>query len=216
MTASTIPPVPLSDSALLVVDIQDSFTAVPGRWAGRNNLCFEDNVARLLAAYRAAGLPVVFVLHTDADEGFATDSPFYRLMDFLERRESEPLIHKNTRNAFTSTRLGELLAERGVRRLAICGMTTEQCCETTTRVAADLGYDVDFVTEATLTFDIPETAPGAGDGLAAADIVRRTEAVLRGRFARLATVDGLVSDLAALAALAPLAEATEAAATCSA
>ncbi len=213
MTASTSPPVPLAESALLVVDVQDSFKAVPGRWAGRNNLRFEDNVARLLVAYRAAGLPVVFVLHTDPDPGFEPGSPWIRLMDFLAPREGEPVILKDTRNAFTSTNLGELLAERGVRRLALCGITTEQCCETTTRVAADLGYDVDFVTEATLTFDIEESAPGAGDGLAAADIVRRTEAVLRGRFARLATVDGLVSELADLAGSR---EPAEAAAACSA
>jgi nicotinamidase-related amidase len=39
--------------------------------------------------------------------------------------------------------------------VTITGIQMKQCCETTTRVAADLGYAVDFVTEATMTFPIP-------------------------------------------------------------
>ena len=210
MTVHASERVSLAASALLVIDVQDSFQADPARWARRNTPRFEDNVTALVAAWRDAGLPVVFVLHTDPDEGFARDSPFFRPMAFLAPRDGEPLIVKDTRNAFTSTRLGELLAERGVRRLVVCGISTEQCCETTTRVAADLGYDVDFVTEATLTFPIPESRPGAGDGLSADEIVRRTEAVLRGRFARLATVEVLRGQLAELPRL------PEAAAACSA
>jgi len=50
---------------------------------------------------------------------------------------------------------GTYLLERGVRRVTITGIQMKQCCETTTRVAADLGYAVDFVTEATMTFPIP-------------------------------------------------------------
>jgi nicotinamidase-related amidase len=86
-----------------------------------------------------------------------------------------------------------VLAAKGVERLVVTGISTEQCCETTTRVAADLGYDVDFVTEATRTFPIAD--PATGDSLSTDEVVRRTEFVLRGRFARIATVDGLVEEL---------------------
>src|SRR5690349_585877 len=71
--------VPLARSALLVIDAQDSFRATP-RWERRSSFDFETNVARLVDAYRAAGLPILYFLHTDADEGFATDSPWFRLM----------------------------------------------------------------------------------------------------------------------------------------
>jgi nicotinamidase-related amidase len=185
-------PIPIERSALLVVDAQDSFKATP-RWERRSNPRFEENVDRLVQAYRAAGLPVIFVLHTDPDPEFETTSPFFKLMDFLEPQPGEPVIVKNTRNAFTSTNLQELLRERGVERLVVTGIQTEQCCETTTRVAADLGYDVDFVTEATMSF--PITHPETGEVLTTDEIVRRTEFVLRGRFARIATVEGLVGEL---------------------
>lgn len=190
-------PTAIERSALLVVDIQDSFKAIPSRWEQRSNPKFEENVDRLIQAWRGAGLPVIFVLHTDPDPGFDTASPFFKLMDFLKPEAGEPVILKNTRNAFTSTNLQEMLREKGVERLVVTGISTEQCCETTTRVAADLGFDVDFVTEATRTFPITDEA--TGEGLSTDEIVRRTEMVLRGRFARIATVDGLVKELAGAA-----------------
>ena len=184
--------IPIERSALLVIDVQDSFKLGP-RWEQRSTPRFEENLERLIAAYRAAGLPVIFFLHTDPDPGFETTSPLFKLMDFLVPGPDEPVLVKNTRNAFTSTNLGELLSEKGVRRVVVTGISTEQCCETTTRVAADLGYDVDFVTEATRTFPIVNAE--TGDVLSTDEIVRRTEFVLRGRFATIATVDRLVEEL---------------------
>ncbi|HEY0156681.1 MAG TPA: isochorismatase family protein [Thermoanaerobaculia bacterium] len=175
------------DTALLVIDIQDSFKYSAERWASRNNPGFEKNVTELIGAFREASLPVIFVLHTDPDPGFRTTDPQFRLMDFLGRRENEPLIVKNTRNAFTSTDLQQRLDALGVRKVVISGISTEQCCETTTRVAADLGYDVDFVTEATATFPI--------GSLTADQIAERTEAVLSGRFARIARVSDVKEEL---------------------
>jgi nicotinamidase-related amidase len=102
---------------------------------------------------------------------------------------------KNTRNCFTSTGLGAELLHRGVRRVTITGIQTEQCCETTARVAADLGYAVDFVTEATMTFPIPNLDV-LGQELPADAVVERTEYALRRRFARISTVAGLVDELA--------------------
>jgi nicotinamidase-related amidase len=190
--------VPIAQSALLVIDAQDSFKAGP-RWERRSNLAFEQNVGALIQMYRAAQLPVIFFLHTDDDEAFGLESPFFKLMDFIERRDDEPLFVKNTRNCFTSTGLGPLLLERGVRRVIVTGIQTEQCCETTTRVAADLGYAVDFVTEATMTFPIPNLdKPGQVLGVDA--VIERTEYALRRRFARITTVAELASELANKAA----------------
>ena len=185
--------VPITQSALLVIDAQDSFKVGP-RWAKRNNLSFENNVSALVEAYRAANLPVVFFLHTDSDEAFAKDSPSFQLMDFLKPRKDEPVMVKNTRNCFTSTTLQPYLIGKGVRRLSITGIQMEQCCETTARIAADLGYAVDFVTEATMTFPIPNwDKPGEELGVDA--IRERTEYALRRRFARITTVNQLQKEL---------------------
>ncbi|MDQ3281896.1 MAG: isochorismatase family protein [Acidobacteriota bacterium] len=175
------------DTALLVIDVQDSFKYSPARWAQRNNPEFERNVSDLIAAFREASLPIFFILHTDDDPGFRRNDPEVRLMHFIDRRETDPLLVKTTRNAFTSTDLQQRLEAMGIRRLVISGISTEQCCETTTRVAADLGYDADFVTEATATFPI--------GSLSCEAIVERTEAVLRGRFARIRTVSEIKEEM---------------------
>jgi nicotinamidase-related amidase len=185
--------VPIAQSVLLVIDAQDSFKAAP-RWERRNNLAFENNVGALIEAYRAAELPIVFFLHTDSDEGFATDSPLFRLMDFIQPRSGEPVLIKNTRNCFTSTPLQPYLLEKGVRRVTIAGIQMEQCCETTARVAADLGYAVDFVTDATVTFPIPNW-DNPGEELGVDAIRERTEYALRRRFARIVTVVQLTKEL---------------------
>jgi nicotinamidase-related amidase len=185
--------VPLAQSALLVIDAQDSFKATP-RWARRNNLAFEKNVDALIQAYRAAELPVIFFLHTDSDQGFTTDSPFFKLMDFIKPRTDEPVLLKSTRNCFTSTPLQPYLLEKGVRRVTIAGIQMEQCCETTARVAADLGYAVDFVTDATMTFPIPNW-DNPSEELDVDAIRERTEYALRRRFARIVTVAQLIKEL---------------------
>jgi nicotinamidase-related amidase len=185
--------VPIAQSALLVIDAQDSFK-ISSRWGRRNNPDFERNVSTLIEEYRAAKLPVVFFLHTDTDEGFSKESKFFKLMDFIKPRVDEPVMVKTTRNCFTSTSLQPYLLEHGVRRVGITGIQMEQCCETTARVAADLGYAVDFVTEATMTFPIPNWDE-PGKELGVEEIRERTEYALRRRFARISTVAQLTSEL---------------------
>jgi len=188
--------IPLSESALLVVDAQDSFKVDP-KWDRRNNRNFERNVGALIDAYRAAGRPVIFFLHTDGDPGFERDSVHLRLMDFITVRDGEPVILKDTRNTFTGTTLQAKLLALGVRRLAITGIQMEQCCETTARVAADLGYAVDFVIDGTMTFPIKNwDVPGEELGVAAVE--ERTIYALRRRFARIVRTETLVGELEAL------------------
>jgi nicotinamidase-related amidase len=179
-------------NALLVIDVQDSFK-VGARWELRNNPNFEANLKRLVDAFRASRQLVIFFLTNDADKHFNAESPAYRVMSFLSPRQGEPTIHKYSYNCFTTTNLQALLSQNGVRTVTIAGIKTEQCCETTARVACDLGFSVDFVTEATMTFPISR-ANGRGE-LSCEDIVERTECVLRDRFARIRTVDEVIADL---------------------
>ena len=187
----------LDRAALLVIDVQETFKILP-RWKQRNNPKFEENVSALVDAFRAAGRPVIFILHSDTDEHWEETSPYHRVMDFLSVRPGEPTLHKTSRNSFTTTNLAQRLVELGVTRLVVTGIQTEQCCETTTRVGADLGYTIDFVTEATLTFPIQKVPGDDSEVLGTDEIVERTEYALRGRFARIATVDDIVSELGVL------------------
>lgn len=181
-----------NDTALLLIDIQASFK-MNGRWARGGNPDFEANVTSLLGAWRGAGLPLFFILHTDSDPGFRPGDAEFQTMPFMGRREDEPVLVKNTRNSFTSTDLKQRLDALGIKRLVMTGIQTEQCVETTTRLAADLGYEVDFVTDATQTFPIAN--PETGEELSTAAIFERTEYALRGRFARIVRTSDLVAEI---------------------
>jgi len=186
----------LSQTALLVIDVQYSFKFNPTRWENRSNLHFEQNVESLIKAFKGADLPIFYILHQDEDEGFTPDSPHCKLMDFVESlRGDMPLLIKNTRNSFTSTTLQADLLQVGVRRLVITGIQTEQCCETTARLAADLGYAVDFVLDSTLTFPIVNP-DDPQDVLDTDAIQERTIFALRGRFARIATTQMIIDEIA--------------------
>ena len=186
-------------SALVVIDVQESFRRRPN-WSVVSNPDIVTAVNDLVAAARAAGDLVVWVLHAEPGTGDVFDpaTGHVRLMDGLTPATGEPVLTKTSRNAFTTTNLGQILTERGIRDLTVCGIQTEQCCETTARLAADLGYDVTFVIDATATFPIAHRDAPAGRDVAELladprtlgvdDIIARTEYALAGRFATIRTV----------------------------
>ena len=104
--------------------------------------------------------------------------------------EPQAVFHKPRHSALIGCGLPAWLIEHGIQRLIISGIRTEQCCETTTRHASDSGYQVDFVSEATLTFAMTDRA---GRRWSAEEIKARTELVLDGRFARLLSVQQVLS-----------------------
>lgn len=190
------------NSALIVIDVQESFRQRPN-WAATSRPDIVERVNRLIAAQRAKGEPVVWILHSDPGSGgvFDPERGFNRPIEGLQPLPGEPVLTKTSHNAFTTTGLQQLLTQLGVRTLLISGIRTEQCCETTARVASDLGYDVVFVTDATATHPIEHRDAPTGRSLAEilADprtlttdaIIARTEYALAGRFARIATVEEL-------------------------
>lgn len=190
----------MTQTALIVIDVQESFRARPN-WSAVNHPDIADRVNLLVDAARAKGDLVVWVLHTEPGTGGVFDPAkgHVRLIDGLEPIAGEPVITKTSHNAFTTTNLQQLLTQHGIREVVISGIRTEQCCETTTRVASDLGYEVVFVTEATATTPLPHWTMPADASLeeVLADprtlspevIVERTEYALAGRFATIRTLD---------------------------
>jgi nicotinamidase-related amidase len=191
-------------SALIVLDVQESFRQQP-IWAASSNPGIADQVNRLVTAARNRGDLVVWVLHADAGTGtvFDPENGYVRLMAGLVPGHGEPVLTKTSHNAFTTTNLQQLLTIRGIGHVIVCGIRTEQCCETTARVASDLGYAVTFVTEATATSPIAHRDAPAGRSVAeiladprtlpVADVIVRTEYALAGRFATIATIADLTT-----------------------
>ncbi|AXB48785.1 isochorismatase [Amycolatopsis albispora] len=189
-----------------MIDVQESFRQ-RDNWRHVSNPDIVERVNRLVAAARAGGDLVVWVLHNEPGTGGVFDpaSGFVRLMDGLDPAPGEPVVHKTAHNAFTTTNLQQLLTAHGIREVVVSGIRTEQCCETTARVASDLGYQVTFVTEATATTPLPHwEAPAdrtADEVLAdprtlqTDEIIARTEYALAGRFATIRSIGEVAGTL---------------------
>ncbi|MBS1203557.1 MAG: hydrolase [Proteobacteria bacterium] len=172
----------MSRTALINIDTQQSFFHRE-YWQENDSPDFQQSISALISGCEARGVPVVDIFHV-ADSGpFSLESGFVSPMPFLTHQPAVT-FYKHVHNAFTDTGLDRWLRVRDINHLIICGIRTEQCCETTARVAADLGYCVTFASEATLTF--PMTHKGIT--LDCDALRHRTETVLEGRFATIKTV----------------------------
>ena len=181
--------------AVIVVDVQESFRHRPYFRASDLEAYLERQQA-LIDGAAAIGVPVVQIFHVEDSGPFAESSGHVRTLEPL-RIEPTAVFRKRRHSAIVGTGLDVWLVRNGIRRLAISGIRTEQCCETTTRHASDLGFAVDFVSEATLTFPMTDRL---GREWSAGEIRARTELVLEDRFARIATVEQALADVARKAA----------------
>jgi nicotinamidase-related amidase len=134
------------------------------------------NTRRLLEGFRAARRRIVFTRHgplladgsdmiarrrrRDAESLARTGAPAlwhrgtfeHEVVASLAPATDELVIDKNTSSAFNSTGLEWLLRNMAVETLVVAGMATDMCVETTARDAADRGFDVIVVEDATATF----------------------------------------------------------------
>jgi nicotinamidase-related amidase len=171
--------------ALIVVDVQLGLDDA-AYWGRRNNSDCEDNITTLIDAWRASSQPIVFVRHDSTDPGspLRPGSPGNAFKSCLTG-EPDLLVAKSVNSAFYGEpNLGEWLTRRVINDVAICGITTNHCCETTARMAGNLGYRVFFVIDATYTFD---RVAIDGSTIPADEILRVTGANLQDEFADVIT-----------------------------
>lgn len=134
-------------------------------------------IARLIELWRAGGWPVVYLTlgsdHRDlrdlpprlraavrdleersgVHDMFWSGNPAYAIRRELAPRDGELVVQKQTFGAFNSVDLEPILRERGIDTLVMTGITTNCCVETTARDAADRGFGVAIVAEATADYD---------------------------------------------------------------
>jgi nicotinamidase-related amidase len=183
--------------ALIVIDVQESFRQRP-YWRSDELPAFLKNVQSLINTAAARRIPIAQVFHEDvtddASDPFSRKSGLVRPMSELALR-ADGVFHKHVHSAMfgqtaDGVTLEDWLRHGGIEELLVTGIRTEQCCETTTRHASDLGFKVRYVTDATLTFPMQSRS---GRDFSPAEIRERTELVLEGRFARIVTTaDALV------------------------
>jgi len=175
-------------TALLVIDVQRGME--DPRLGRRNNPGAEENVAALLAAWRRASLPLFHVRHLSKEPGSPLVGEGAEFRPAARPLPSEPVIEKDVNSAFIGTDLEARLREGGVGRLVLAGLATDHCVSTTARMAANLGFGVRLVSDATATFD----RVGPDGRLHAAEDVHEMALVhLHGEFAEISTTDEVLA-----------------------
>ena len=171
--------------ALIVIDVQKGF-GDSAYWGERDNPACETNIELLIERWRARSWPVVFVQHDSANP----ESPLFPGSEGHELKDivtdaPDLLVNKSVNSSFYGTPdLHAWLQHRGITQITICGITTNHCCETTARMAGNLGYDVTFVIDATHTFD---RAGSDGTQFTAQQLSAVSAANLHGEFATVRT-----------------------------
>src|ERR1051325_4472950 len=114
-----------NDAVLLIIDVQKGMDVYAERF-NRNNPALEQNIARLQAAWRKSGRPIIHVQHLSREP----QSPL---------RPGQPGVQKSVNSAFIGTSLEADLRRRGLTTLVLVGLQTNMCVSTTARMAGNLG-----------------------------------------------------------------------------
>ncbi|MFF4223846.1 isochorismatase family protein [Streptomyces sp. L500] len=152
MTATTLDPT----TALVLIDLQKGIVALPTTDPAPTADAVVERAARLAAAFRERGLPVVLVRVAGAAPG-RSEAPlrsgrppadFAELVPGIGRQETDIVVTKHTWGAFHATDLDLQLRRRGVTQVVLAGIATGAGIESTARAAHEHGYHVTVATDA--------------------------------------------------------------------
>lgn len=180
-------------SALLLIDIQnDYFPGGSMEVVGANAAATQ--AAKLLATYRQHAYPVIHIQHIATRPGatfFLPDTVGAEIHDSVAPNSNETLFQKHFPNSFRETSLLEHLRSNGISQLVIAGMMTHMCVDTTTRAAADLGFECFLAHDACATRDLLFN----GTRVSAEDVQIAYLAALNGLFAEVLSTHELCENL---------------------
>jgi nicotinamidase-related amidase len=139
------------NTALIVVDVQNG--VVEG---AHERDAVVANVASLVDRAREQEVPVVWVQHSNPEDGLPPGSDEWRIVPELAPDEAEPLVEKSYGDSFEATNLETVLSDLGVGRLVVVGAQTDACIRSTLHGAFTRGYDATLVGDAHTTEDLSE------------------------------------------------------------
>jgi nicotinamidase-related amidase len=174
---------------VVVIDVQNEYVCGKLPLAGVETAL--DGVAQLLDAARAAGAPVIQVVHRGRAGGLF--DPLGKLFQIHSRAAPGPgekIIEKELPNAFAKTALHLALQATDRKSLILAGFMTHMCVSATARAALDHGWKTTVIADAAATRDLPD--PLGGEPIPAAVVHRAALAEIADRFAVVARVADLV------------------------
>jgi nicotinamidase-related amidase len=143
---------------LILIDMQKCMASPAA--GSRNNPQAEDNIARLLQAWRKAEAPVVHVRHISrsATSLFAPGQSGVEFQEALTPLAHEHVVEKNIPDAFIHSALERWLRVRDLHELVLVGVSTNNSVEASARTAGNLGFHTVVVLDATFAFAMRDYA----------------------------------------------------------
>lgn len=159
LTGMNPDPAPISESALVLIDCQQTYREGVMQLEGVEPALEE--AAELLRRFREAGRPVVHIMH-DAGAGTPYDvgAPIGQIAESVAPIEGETVIIKKFPSAFEQTELDWELKKHGVENVIYVGFMTHMCVNSTARTSFNKGYANTVVAGATATRALPNPATG--------------------------------------------------------
>ncbi|ORW22914.1 isochorismatase [Mycolicibacter nonchromogenicus] len=156
LTGLPTTPAALSESALVLIDCQNTYTRGIMELEGVQDALRDTAV--LLDRARSAGIPVIHIQH-NAGPGspYDIDGESGAIVDAVAPRGAEPVVVKAYPNSFVQTELNDILQKQGATNLILAGFMTHMCVNSTARGAFNLGYAPTVVASATATRALPGT-----------------------------------------------------------
>ena len=150
-------------SALLVLDMQHYFLDTSSHAYVPSAGTIIPNIQRLITAYSDNEYPLFFTKHINNTDNAGLMAGWWRELITADSSASEIIpdfntsvgvvLQKSQYDAFYKTVLAELLQEKSINQIVICGVMTHICCETTARSAFMQGFDVFFTIDGTATYN---------------------------------------------------------------
>lgn len=159
-----LPVAKLSDAVLLVIDAQREYLDGALPLAGIDAALAEGS--NLLARARAAGTPVIHIVHRGGGAFFNPEGPGYQIIPAWQPQPGETVIEKTLANGFAGTDLLTAVKATGRERLIVIGFMTHNCVDSTVRAGVDLGLRSTIVANATATRNLPDGHGGLIDAAA--------------------------------------------------
>jgi nicotinamidase-related amidase len=172
--------------ALLVIDVQNEY------FTGKLPVTYPQgsfaNILKAMDWAHASHVPIIVIQHTNLapeSPAFRKGTPGWELHDEIKRRHANIVIEKHLPGSFTGTGLDDWLKRNGITTVTIAGYMTQMCCDTTSRQAFHRGYAVNFLSDATGTLSVTNTAGSICD----ADLHRAILVTQQMRFSRVQKTD---------------------------
>jgi len=129
-------------TVLLVIDVQMALAEEDAAGAERSCPNAEKNIATLLDRFRKSGDLVIHIHHhgTSPDDPFHPDASGSAVQPVARPVDGETVMIKTGSSGFMGTPLLDTLRNANIERVVLCGATANHCVESTTRSAADFGF----------------------------------------------------------------------------